>query len=103
MKAKFTIEYQTRWGESLVLVADGKTYPMTWGKGGLWSVEIDPCPAALPGKYGYEVLCDGLVVRQEWSSHSRSPKRGETEFRDSWIDPPAGAAFRPSRSASRYP
>ena len=102
MKAKFTIEYQTRWGESLVLVADGKKYPMTWGEGGLWSVEIDPCPAALPGKYGYEVLCDGLVVRQEWSSHSRSPKRGETEFRDSWIDPPAGASFLRAHSNAAF-
>ena len=93
MKAKFTIEYHTRWGESLALVAGGKKYPMTWSEGGIWSVEIDPCPNALPARYGYEVLCDGLVVRQEWSSHSRSPKRGETEFRDSWIDPPAGASF----------
>ena len=102
MKARFTIEYQTRWGESLALVSGGKKYPMTWGEGGLWSVEIDPCPAALPRKYGYEVLCDGLVARQEWSGHSRSPKRGETEFRDSWIDPPAGAAFLRAHSNAAF-
>ena len=62
MKAKFTIEYRTEWGESLFLVAGGKKYPMTWGEGGLWSVEIDPCPKALLQKYGYEVVRDGLTL-----------------------------------------
>ncbi len=102
MKAKFTIEYRTEWGESLFLVAGGKKYPMTWGEGGLWSVEIDPCPKALLQKYGYEVVRDGLVVRQEWSSHSRKPGRGETEFNDCWIDPPAGACFLRAHSNAAF-
>ncbi len=102
MKAKFTIEYKTEWGESLSLVAGGKKYPMKWNEGGLWSAEIDPCPKALLQKYGYELIRDGLVARQEWSSHSRKPGRGETEFRDSWIDPPAGANFLRAHSNAAF-
>ena len=102
MKAKFTIEYKTEWGESLSLVAGGKKYPMKWNEGGLWSAEIDPCPKALLQKYGYELIRDGLVARQEWSSHSRKPGRGETEFNDCWIDPPAGACFLRAHSNAAF-
>ena len=74
MKATFTIEYRTEWGESLSLVAGGKKYPMTWGDGGLWRVEIDPCPKALLQKYGCNALglsgCDAGVIR----ARRRGPK-----------------------------
>ena len=93
MKANFTIEYRTEWGESLCLVALGRKYPMQWNDGGRWTVTIDPCPAALLQHYGYEVLRDGIVVRQEWTAHSRKAGRGPQEILDAWIDPPAGAAF----------
>ena len=102
MKAKFILEYHTRWGESLCLTAGGRKYPMTWTEGDLWTVEIDPCSQALLACYGYEVHCDGLVIRQEWSSHSRKPRRGETGFRDAWIEAPAGAAFLRAHSNTAF-
>ena len=94
MKARFTIEYRTEWGESLQLVSQDRKYPMRWCAGGAWSVTLDPCPAALLSCYGYEVVRDGIVIRQEWTFHSRKVRRGEGgDFRDAWIDPPAGTAF----------
>ena len=90
---KFTIEYHTEWGENLVWVSQGKKYPMQWEDGGRWSVEVDPCSAAMLSHYGYEVIRDGLVIRQEWTTHSRKPERGQTWIRDAWIEVPAGAPF----------
>ena len=90
MKARFTIEYHTQWGENLYLVCQGKKYPMEYCQGGFWTVEIDKFTGAMLLDYTYEVISDGIVTRQEWKHHSRMPKRGETSFRDAWNDVPAG-------------
>ena len=110
MKAKFVLEYHTRWGENLVLVAGRKKYPMYWTEGDLWTVEIDPCREDLLQDYGYELVRDGLVIRQEWTSHSRKPVRpgrkagdpGTVTFRDAWIEAPAGAAFLRAHSNAAF-
>ena len=90
MIARFTIEYHTQWGENLYLVCQGKKYPMEYCQGGFWTVQIDKCTLGMLLDYTYEVICDGIVTRQEWKHHSRVPKRGETSFRDAWNDVPAG-------------
>lgn len=91
MKASFSIEYRTVWGENLVLACKDKKYPMSYGAGDVWTVEIDRCTAAMLLNYSYEVVVNGVTVRQEWKHHSRKPSKGETCFRDSWIDIPADA------------
>ena len=99
MKARFTIEYHTAWGEGLVLTAGNRKYPMQWTEGDLWTVEIDPCGKELLANYGYELIRDGLVIRQEWTGHHREgitrrkDSDGIAEFRDAWIEAPAGAPF----------
>ncbi|MBO4427097.1 MAG: 4-alpha-glucanotransferase [Bacteroidales bacterium] len=90
MKARFTIEYHTKWGENLFLVCRGRKYPMEYCQGGFWTVEIDKFTGAMLLDYSYEVVCDGIVMRQEWRHHSRKAARGETSFRDAWNDVPAG-------------
>lgn len=88
MKATFSIEYHTVWGEQLFLVAGGRKFPMQWNAGGIWTVCIDKMSAAMLACYCYEVHRDGLVVRQEWEQHSRKASGREGDFRDSWIETP---------------
>ena len=64
---------------------------MQWGEGGIWSVEIDKCTSSMLLDYSYEVIKDGVIVRQEWRHHHRKPAKGETLFFDAWIDAPEGS------------
>lgn len=90
MKAHFSIEYKTVWGENLFLVSGGRKFPMKYGDGGIWSVDIDRFTAAMLSDYFYEVNCGGIVTRQEWAHHSRKAEKGADTFLDSWIDRPEG-------------
>jgi len=47
MQVTFYIEYYTRWGESLCLVAQDVKYPMQWAGNGLWSVMVKDVTAAM--------------------------------------------------------
>lgn len=69
MKANFSIEYYTVWGESLVLVLGEKKYPMQWNEGNVWKVSVQTTAKALKD-YGYIVVRDGLTARYEWRNHS---------------------------------
>ena len=99
--AYFSIQYRTRWGESLTLESDGVRYPMHWSEGGAWSVTIADCPDSLLADYGYLVIEDGLVTRTEWDRHHRKPSRErEPRYLDAWIDcPVAGCPFPRRHSA----
>lgn len=100
MKTKFTIEYRTRWGESLALVLKDTRYPMAWGEGGLWSVTVNTSAAALKD-YTYVVMEDGLVTRTEWSHHSAAASVPEID--DSWIDCPyPGCPFPRAHQAAMF-
>jgi len=85
----FSIEYRTVWGENLFLVQRNKKFPMKWNEGNIWTVEIDIFSSAQLLDYSYEVVRDGIVVRQEWRHHCRKAVKGETRFIDSWIDVPS--------------
>lgn len=89
MKAKFSIEYKTRWGEALLIVSGQQRIPMTWNDGGIWTAEIEAGKEFL-ASYHYEVEMDGVFERSEWDSHSAKPGRTPKTFEDKWIDPPAG-------------
>ena len=84
MQISFKIEYQTRWGESLVLVLNDRKYPMSWGEGGIWSVTVK-APAAALKDYTYVLMQDGLIKRTEWKHHSARPA---AVINDGWIDCP---------------
>ncbi len=89
MKANFSIEYHTVWGESLALVIDDRKYSMNWNAGDIWTVSVKTSAKALKD-YGYIVVKDGLTVRYEWRNHSFDGPAGkeETDITDRWIDCP---------------
>ncbi|MCR5351428.1 MAG: 4-alpha-glucanotransferase [Bacteroidales bacterium] len=100
MTVTFKIEYKTAWGESLALVLQDRKYPMDWGEGAVWSVTVRNCPAAALKDYTYVVMCDGLIVRTEWSHHSA---RSAKEIRDAWIDCPIpGCPFPRRHQAEKF-
>lgn len=114
MKAVFSLEYHTKWGENLFLVHRDVFYPMLYTEGGVWTAEIKDCPSSLPGDYRYAVMENGLVTRTEWTSHHRelpgqetSPSAGRGRrtavFEDSWIDcPDKGCPFPVKHSAPMF-
>ena len=90
MKATFKINYHTRWGESLCLIARDVKYPMQWTAGDNWTVSLPRCTAADLKDYSYVVMEDGLIRRTEWKHHSRKAETGAKEifYDDAWIDCP---------------
>lgn len=96
MKAKFSIEYYTEWGEIVILVfSDGTRVPMNYTPGALWKAELADCRPSSLKDYHYELERNGNVVRKEWGTHSAKPARGEVECIDSWKELPrmAGVAI----------
>ena len=105
MKVTFKIQYHTRWGESLSLLADDRKYPMSWGEGDVWSVTLPGCSASLLADYGYLLVEDGIVRRTEWSRHSAVPPEGvgELVLEDSWLDCPVeGCPFPRKHQAALF-
>ena len=90
MKATFKINYHTRWGESLCLIARDVKYPMQWTAGDNWTVTLPRCTAADLKDYAYVVMEDGLIRRTEWKHHSRKAESGAKDIlcEDAWIDCP---------------
>lgn len=89
---RFEIEYHTVWGENLVLEMPERDFPMNYGPGGLWSVEIDaPLLKGLrPLEYRYKVVKDGILSRVEWRWHEFRAVESSL-LRDSWIEKPSGS------------
>lgn len=100
MTIKFSIEYHTEWGESLVLVLGGKKHQMSWSEGGIWSVTVNDCRATDLKSYGYVVMRDGLIDRYEWEEHSSAAAK---EIKDSWLDCPIeGCGFKRKHNVAKF-
>ena len=83
---KFTIHYETRWGENLVLRVGEKAYPMNYISDGLWEVEL-PARALKEGdEYYYEIVQGGLHTRHEWHTHLFKKPSGKAPVEDVWSD-----------------
>ncbi|MBQ1618714.1 MAG: 4-alpha-glucanotransferase [Bacteroidales bacterium] len=101
MTTTFKIEYHTRWGENLALVAGDIKYPMTWTEGDIWTVTLNDCNAAILKDYTYIVMVGGIIMRTEWKHHSRSGRVRTAE--DSWIECPIpGCPFPREHSAAIF-
>lgn len=89
MKVRFSIQYDTRWGESLAVVLGGKKYPLYWSEGNVWRAEVTASAAAL-SDYTYVLMEDGIVTRPEWTRHFLKVKAGTKtlDVKDSWIECP---------------
>ena len=90
MQVTFTINYNTRWGENLFLVARDVKYPMGWAGNGIWKVTLPKCTSADLKDYTYIMMVDGLIRHTEWKHHSRKAPAGTAELlcEDSWIECP---------------
>lgn len=95
MKLQISIGYRTAWGESLVLCAGGKRYPLAYSADGEWGGVIDRFDPDKTPEYGYEVVRDGVTVRKEWKRHRLAlPENAAPDMltvRDRWIDLPYNA------------
>ncbi len=90
MQVTFRVQYNTRWGQSLCLIARDVKYPMQWGDGGIWSVTLDRCTAADLSDYTYVMMEDGLIRHTEWKHHRRKAPTGTKTLlcEDAWIECP---------------
>ncbi|MBQ0006686.1 MAG: 4-alpha-glucanotransferase, partial [Alistipes sp.] len=100
MKVKLSIEYFTRWGESLSLISNDRKFPMTWEGNGIWSITFPHCTASILSDYTYVVMKDGCILRTEWKHH-HSKLSGE--IHDVWFDCPfPGCPFPREHSAAIF-
>ena len=97
MKVTVSIEYYTRWGESLVLVSGDRKFPMNWSGNNIWSVTIDKCTSSILSDYTFVLMEDGLIQRTEWEHHTSKPA---PEIRDRWIDCPIKGCRFPRRHSA---
>ncbi|MBO4263495.1 MAG: 4-alpha-glucanotransferase [Bacteroidales bacterium] len=93
MLVHFSIEYQTVWGETLVLEIGEQKYPMQWNEGGIWTASVQVSADELK-HYGYLVMQDGIIRRREWEPHSSRPAR---QITDHWLDCPVPDCPFPTR------
>ncbi|MBR2857000.1 MAG: 4-alpha-glucanotransferase [Bacteroidales bacterium] len=97
MKLQITIEYNTVWGEELVLCLGGRRYPMSYAGEGEWTVEVGRFNPEKASEYTYEVVSDGRTIRTEWRGHRLVLPEGVSPktlvLNDRWHDRPADAPF----------
>ena len=103
MTLTFSIEYRTRWGESLVLVSGDKEYPMSYTSDGVWLLSLKGKGVDFLQDYFYVVTEDGLWARTEWAHHHRNAEDAKGTMVDSWIDCPIpGCPFPREHSAAIF-
>ncbi len=99
---KFRIQYNTVWGERLVLATKFRKFPMAWNEGNVWTVKVAPKDLLEDGgNYGYLVERDGVTVRCEWDDHRFTPGT-KGEIAERWIAVPAGNPFNRKHSAAVF-
>jgi len=95
MKLTTKIEYNTVWGEELILRSGGKSYPMEYIGQGEWRAVVDGIDPDKDFEYHYELVRDGFTARREWGGHIVRPsKKPAREVIDRWQDVPAGLPLR---------
>ncbi len=102
MRICFSINYHTRWGESLCLTpagkASGESYHLQHTNGDHWHVTVESSKLFNPGEeYRYSVVDgDGNLIRSEWRSHVMPDYDVNLELLeicDHWIDMPEDKSF----------
>lgn len=84
---KFTVQFNTRWGENVVLRVGEKSYPMAYVSEGLWEVEISSRSIKEGDEYYYEIVENGLHTRHEWHPHCLKQKPTKSLIvQDQWSD-----------------
>ena len=116
MNIRISIQYNTAWGEQIVLRTGKRRIPMDYTFGGQWQKELSGRDLKDGAHYTYEVVKDGVVIRTEWRGHVFQAPVGarEADIRDRWTTRPADSAFyssafsdvifrRPDGASFRHP
>ena len=97
MNLKFNIQYKTQWGQSVVLCVGGKSFPMNYTIGDVWSCQPEGIELKSGDNYHYQIEEDGKVVRVEWQEHklilSYETKPSLVVINDRWLDAPVDLPF----------
>ena len=103
MTVRFSIHYNTRWGENLLLVSHDRALPMTYAGDGLWELTVED-GASMLDDYGYVVTENGVWTRTEWTHHHRKAGKARRIIaEDSWLDCPIpGCPFTREHSAAIF-
>ncbi len=100
---KFKIQYNTAWGENLVLATRFRKFPMQWNEGNVWSVQVKEKDLLQEGgRYAYLVERDGITLRCEWEDHYYDALMAGKTVTDSWITAPEGNPFNRKHSAAVF-
>ncbi|MBQ9184514.1 MAG: 4-alpha-glucanotransferase [Bacteroidales bacterium] len=94
MRIRISLNYRALWGQRLVLVTEGRQYPMEGHEDGLWTLTLEDMPSS--GEYCF-LLCDeaGKQLRCEASGHSYSSRAvKELLIKDKWNDVSENAPFK---------
>ena len=95
MNALLKINYNTAWGENIVLVAGKNIYPASYAGTGNWELRLTGRQLHYGSEYRYAVERDGVFVREEWLPHVFTPAgRPESVIvQDAWLERPVNSAF----------
>jgi len=92
------LQYNTRWGESLMVISPADRFQMQWTPGNVWTAQV---PSSTLDDYFYAVVEQGLITRLEWESHSVTiPASGLIE--DKWNEAPEGCPFPRKHTRSDF-
>lgn len=91
MRIRFSIDYNTSWGERLVLVIGKKRYDMRYVSSGMWQVELDDVKSV--SSYTYEVWNGDNCIRSEYAPHELETSSKIVTVLDRWHDRPSNAPF----------
>ena len=97
MNIVISLEYNTVWGESLVLCLGGKEIPMTGNGIGTWSAKVSRVSAESLKNYSFKLVRKDGTGRSEWRHHSLTlagvGASTLVTIRDRWQDAPEDAPF----------
>ena len=116
MTINIQLQYHTAWGESVQLRIGKRRIPMDYSFGGLWQIMLTGRDIHEGGRFSFEVLRGGKVVKREWREHHyKAPSSGKNIIiRSRWMERPSNSAFyssafsdvifrRPSGASFRNP
>jgi len=118
MVLRISLEYFTKWGETLSVNFGKVSYPMECVSNGRWSVDITGVDFGRLHSFNFEVLKGGVPVRRDWGAHRllvpsvSVPK--VLDVRARWLERPEESPFwssmfsnvvfrRPVRRSTRKP
>ena len=97
MNIVISLEYNTVWGESLVLCLGGKEIPMTGNGIGTWTAKVSRVSAESLENYCFKLVRKDGSGRREWKHHSLFIAGGSPStlvtIKDRWQDEPEDAPF----------